>query len=100
MRPLACKVCHGARLKPESLSYRIGDKNIADLVQMDLGSLQRFFDDVEFDGRQAVIATPIVKEIREQIGRASRRERAHTSARTAHPQQPPHTTTDTPAHPH
>ena len=67
MRPLACKVCHGARLKPESLSYRIGDKNIADLVQMDLGSLQRFFDDVEFDGRQAVIATPIVKEIRERL---------------------------------
>src|SRR5690625_5648437 len=67
MRPLACKVCHGARLKPESLSYRIGDKNIADLVQMELGSLQRFFDDVEFDGRQAVIATPIVKEIRERL---------------------------------
>src|SRR5690625_8048051 len=66
MRPLACKVCHGARLKPESLSYRIGDKNIADLVQMDLGSLQRFLDNVEFDGRQAVIARPILKGSRER----------------------------------
>lgn len=67
MRPLPCKVCGGARLKPESLSFRVGGRNIADLVQMDLVSLSRFFDEVDFEPRQAVIATPIVKEIRERL---------------------------------
>ena len=67
MRPLPCKACGGARLKPESLSFRIGGRNIAELVQMDLVSLRTFFDEVEFEDRQAVIARPIVKEIRERL---------------------------------
>jgi excinuclease ABC subunit A len=67
MRPLPCKVCGGGRLKPESLAFRIGDKNIHDLVQMDLVSLQRYFQEVEFEERQALIAEPIVKEINERL---------------------------------
>jgi excinuclease ABC subunit A len=67
MRPLPCKVCSGGRLKPESLAFRIGDKNIHDLVQMDLVSLQRYFQEVEFEERQALIAEPIVKEINERL---------------------------------
>ncbi len=73
MRP--CAVCGGARLKPESLSFRVGnthtyeqDQSIADLVQMDLASLSTWFDALDLTGRQATIGEPIVKEIRERLG--------------------------------
>ena len=73
MRP--CTVCGGGRLKPESLSFRVGnthtfegDQSIADLVQMDLQSLVAWFDALESTGRQATIGEPIVKEIRERLG--------------------------------
>ena len=75
MRLIACRVCGGGRLKPEALSYRVGntgtyegDRSIADLVQMDLRSLAQWLDDLELEGRQGVIGGPIVKEIRERVG--------------------------------
>ncbi|MDX1429583.1 MAG: excinuclease ABC subunit UvrA, partial [Rhodothermales bacterium] len=67
MRSMDCHACAGGRLKSESLSYRFGDKNIAELVAMDLVSLRAFFDSVRVTGRQAVIAEPIVKEITERL---------------------------------
>jgi excinuclease ABC subunit A len=67
MRLLPCRDCGGARLRPESLSFRIGDWTIADLVSMDLATLNAFFESLELSGRQAVIAMPIVKEIRERL---------------------------------
>ncbi|GAB5537077.1 MAG: excinuclease ABC subunit UvrA [Rubricoccaceae bacterium] len=74
MRVRACKACNGGRLKPESLSYRVGtthtyegDASIADLVQMDLRALRAWFDQLELAGRQEVIGGPIVKEICERL---------------------------------
>jgi len=74
MRVRACGVCGGGRLKPESLSYRIGntktyegDASIADLVQMDLRALRQWVEDLALEGRQGVIGGPIVKEIRERL---------------------------------
>jgi len=67
MRPLPCRECGGGRLKPEALSYKVNGKNIADLVQMDLVSLRRFFDTVDFSARTWLIAKPIVKEITERL---------------------------------
>ena len=67
MRLMPCSTCQGRRLNPESLAFRIGDKTIADLVRMDLASLRDFFDTVAFTDRQALIARPIVKEIRERL---------------------------------
>ena len=73
LRP--CKACGGGRLKPESLSYRVGnthtsegDKSIAELVRMDLAGLAAWFDALDLTGRQAIIGEPIVKEIRERLG--------------------------------
>lgn len=72
LRP--CRTCGGGRLRPEALSYRIGntktfdgDKSIADLVRMDLRSLRRWFEELRLEGRQGVIAAPIIKEIRERL---------------------------------
>ena len=67
MRPLPCRACGGGRLKPESLSYKVQGKTIAELVQMDLVSLRRFFETVDFDERTWIIAKPIVKEIVERL---------------------------------
>ena len=67
MREMPCSECGGGRLKKESLSYRIGEKNIAELVQMDLQSLHRYFTEVELTDRQWLIAGPIIKEIKERL---------------------------------
>ena len=67
MRQMSCTGCGGGRLKKESLSYRIGTCNIADLVRMDLVGLRAFFDEAAFSDRQQIIARPIVKEIRERL---------------------------------
>ncbi|MCY4158467.1 MAG: excinuclease ABC subunit UvrA [Bacteroidetes bacterium] len=62
-----CPECNGGRLSPEALSYRIADKTIADLVQMNLVDLRDFLDTVNFSKRQALIAAPIIKEVRERL---------------------------------
>ncbi len=67
MRSDKCSECGGGRLKQQSLSFRVGGKNIHDLVQMDLGSLRAFFSELKLTKRQAVIAKPIVKEITERL---------------------------------
>lgn len=67
MRKMPCSECKGQRLRKESLSYKIGDHNIAELVTKDLYSLQEFFDGLMLTERQWVIARPIVKEIKERL---------------------------------
>jgi len=44
MQLLPCPDCNGARLKKESLHYKIGDKNIADLAQMEITALGHWFN--------------------------------------------------------
>ncbi len=67
MRRRDCSACGGGRLKPESLSFRIGTCNIAELARMDLESLRAHFETVEWGDRQWVIARQIVKEICERL---------------------------------
>lgn len=67
MRKMPCRACGGGRLRRESLAFRIGEYNIADLVSMDLYELKAFFEQVEFSDRQWLIARQIVKEIVERL---------------------------------
>ncbi|MGN0069223.1 MAG: excinuclease ABC subunit UvrA [Prevotella sp.] len=64
-----CGECHGARLKKESLSYRLWDKNIAELSSMDIIQLKEWMDEVEhhLEPKQQKIAAEIIKEIRTRI---------------------------------
>ena len=64
---VTCPLCEGGRLSEEALSYRIADKTIADLVQMNLVHLREFLTTVSFSKRQAQIAAPIIKEVRERL---------------------------------
>ena len=64
-----CPECHGHRLNREALSYKIWDKNIADLAEMDINELKDWVDHVEehMSEKQRTIAVEIIKEIRKRI---------------------------------
>lgn len=64
-----CPSCNGTRLKIESLYYKIEDRNIAELCQLDISDLASFFDqlDSRLEGNQKKIAEEIIKEIKSRI---------------------------------
>ncbi len=64
-----CPDCNGARLKRESLSFLIDQKNIADLAALDINNLGKWFENLEerLNKRQQQIAGEILKEIRKRI---------------------------------
>ncbi|MDY5947331.1 MAG: excinuclease ABC subunit UvrA [Prevotella sp.] len=64
-----CPECHGQRLKKESLSYRIWDKNISELANMDISQLQEWLREAEshLDPKQKAIAIEILKEINTRL---------------------------------
>ena len=68
-RVCECPECHGARLKQESLHYRIGTRNIHDLASMDLIELYDWTQHVEqeISERQSQIAHQILKEIAKRL---------------------------------
>ncbi len=65
-----CPLCEGARLKKESLHFKVDEKNIFELASMDISNLQKWFDGLEdrLNERQNIIAKEILKEIRSRIG--------------------------------
>ena len=64
-----CPDCNGGRLKKESLSFRILDKNISQISEMDIDELSTFFKDIEskLSEKENKIAKEILKEIRTRI---------------------------------
>ena len=58
-----CPACKGARLKPEILSIKIGDKNINELTAMSIRNIKEFLNNLELNKTQAMIAEMILKEI-------------------------------------
>lgn len=69
-KQVVCPTCKGARLKIESLHFRIGDKNIAELAAMDITELLDYLNAVEptLTKKQQQIAREILKEIRSRLG--------------------------------
>ena len=62
-----CPACKGARLKPEILSIKIGNKNINDLTDMSIRKIKDFLNNVELTKTQAMIADMILKEIDKRL---------------------------------
>ncbi len=60
-----CPECHGKRLNRESLSYRIWDKNISEVADLDISELKEWITEAQthLDEKQKKIATEIIKEI-------------------------------------
>ncbi|HEV7333695.1 MAG TPA: excinuclease ABC subunit UvrA [Flavisolibacter sp.] len=69
MELTTCKTCDGTRLKKESLWFKVAEKNIAELSNMDLTELQQWFTGIEkrMNEKQNVIAKEINKEIRDRL---------------------------------
>ena len=63
-----CEACHGARLRPESLSIKIAKQSIADVTRRSVRAAADFFGSLTFTEREMVIAHRILKEIRERLG--------------------------------
>ncbi|MDI9875330.1 excinuclease ABC subunit UvrA [Flectobacillus rivi] len=65
-----CPDCNGARLKKEALFFKIDNKNIAELAQLDVSDLAKWFEGLEerMSERQNVIGREVLKEIRKRIG--------------------------------
>ena len=64
-----CPECKGLRLNREALSYKIWDKNISELANMDLSELRQWLDEAasHLDNQQQQIASEILKEIRTRL---------------------------------
>lgn len=69
IRQVSCTVCHGARLKPDSLWFKVDGKNIAEVSAMDVDEFWSWLQNLEnrLNNRQKSIATEILKEIRERV---------------------------------
>ncbi len=69
MNKMPCPECNGARLKRESLCFKLGGKNIAELANTDLVNLAVWFDQLNanLDERKKTIAYEIIREIRGRI---------------------------------
>lgn len=64
-----CPECHGQRLKRESLSYKIWEKNISEVANLDISELKEWLEHVEehLEPTKKKIATEIVKELRSRV---------------------------------
>lgn len=65
-----CPECNGARLKKESLHFKIDNTNIAELANLDIQQLAQWFEGLEnrMNHKQNAIAKEVLKEIRKRIG--------------------------------
>ncbi len=69
VRTIPCPECNGMRLKKESLWFKIDNRNIAELAQMDMIQLGDWFSGLEerLSERQQKIAREVIKEIRDRL---------------------------------
>jgi len=68
MAIIHCPSCHGARLKPLSLSVNVGGKSISELTKMSVVSLLEFFEEIKLKKNEVLIAAEILKEIKKRLG--------------------------------
>ena len=68
MREVPCPVCHGARLKPEVLAVRVGDRSIAEVCDLPIREARTFLDGLALGERERAIAAQVLKEIQARLG--------------------------------
>ncbi|MBW1655133.1 excinuclease ABC subunit UvrA [Flavobacterium quisquiliarum] len=69
MDEIPCPVCDGSRLKKEALFFRVNEKNITELCDMDISDLTAWFQDLNshLTDKQLLIASEVVKEIKDRL---------------------------------
>ena len=68
MTSVSCPTCKGRRLRPELLAVTVGGKNIAEVTEMSIKDLQKFFANIEWTETQKAIGQQIFKEINARVG--------------------------------
>ncbi len=67
MSAIECPECHGARLKKESLAVTVGGKNIDQVSRLSISKLLEFFQKLQLNEKEQMIAQQVLKEIRERL---------------------------------
>lgn len=62
-----CHSCHGSRLRKEALYVKVGGKTIHELLSMNVGQLMDFFEHIELDDQQRLIAQSAIDEIMSRL---------------------------------
>ena len=62
-----CPACHGQRLKPQSLAVRVKERGLAEYVNLPISSALEVFDAFELTERETLIASRVLREIRERL---------------------------------
>ncbi len=62
-----CQVCHGARLRPESLAVTVQGLNIHQVTTLTIEAARQFFEEMTFSPEHEIIARPILKELRSRL---------------------------------
>lgn len=62
-----CLTCHGARLKKESLSVKVGNKNINELTDMPINEIKEYLNSLDLTPTQAMISNQILIEINKRL---------------------------------
>ena len=63
----ACRACQGARLRPEAIAVTVGGRSIHEVSHMSIEQAQRFFDELQLDAEQTLIAAQPLKEIKARL---------------------------------
>ncbi|MDR1017175.1 MAG: excinuclease ABC subunit UvrA [Lachnospiraceae bacterium] len=67
MRISPCPTCHGQRLKPEVLAVTVGGKNIAEVTEMPILKILKFFNNLKLSKQNMLISEEILKEIKARL---------------------------------
>ena len=67
MSNMECPDCHGARLKKESLSVRVGSKNINELTDMSIFHIKEYLNSLILSEKDSMIADQILKELDKRL---------------------------------
>ncbi len=62
-----CPTCKGARLKKESLSVKVGDKNIKELTDMPINKIKDYLNSLKMTKKEEMIADQILKELNKRL---------------------------------
>ena len=62
-----CPVCHGSRLKKEATWVKVGGMSITELVEMPVCNLKRWFDNLQLEEHEAIIAKRLLAEINSRL---------------------------------
>jgi excinuclease ABC subunit A len=63
-----CPTCHGARLRPDSLAWKIGERNIADLTRLKVSEVAAFFRELKLTNYEEAVGRMMFEQVSARVG--------------------------------